>query len=1000
MRSVPFNLILCLSCWLSVSQTRLCAQAPLTGPSPVASVSATSSPRANDALVRARELYSTEGARSALPEFEKALALFRKEGDRKGEAITIGLIGNCYKRLGEHEKALEFLQKALVMKRQLGDRLEEGKTLNNIGLFYWETSQYSKALEPLNGAIAIAGEVTNRSLEASARNNLGLVYDEIGNYRRSLAEYERALEIYRDLPDSEQGVSNTIGNLGGRHLLLGDYGIALRFYEQSLAIDERLKYKIGISQDLENIGLCYIGLGRTSEAIQTLDRAIKLATEAGLKKETADSQKAKGSALVELGKYTEALDQYHQALQAYEQGGLKQELIEGLGDLGNLEIRLGDAAAAEKEFHRALDLSRAINHPRGVIYSLIALGDLEWRRKRFNEAVALYQEALARATETNDLAAKGLAHLQLALACRDLKRFEEAAAETKAALEIARATQARPLEAEALYVRGEISRLLGRHDEALKHFAAGEAIVTQTANPELGWRLAFARGQALESLRRNEEAVSAYQSAVKTIEQVRSELREERFRAGYIEDKYQVYVALVQLLLKLGKPDEAFVLSEKLRARSYLDLLNRGRPPVWDEAQRQKETALRNRIRELQRKLEAEANRPAPERRGEAFDLFSKELANAERNYEDFLDDLFSTDPNYASVRALKVPSVDEVRHQLPAGSALVEYVLAEDSLEIFVLTAGELRAKSIPVRALDLQGKVEFLRDVLLRKQTNEWKPPAESLYQTLIAPIEDAGWLRGIDRIYIVPHAILHYLPFAVLTKSNGSKSRFLVDDYVLAYLPAAAALVYGGPAISSSSSVLAMAPSSTRLRYSQQESENVSTFFPNQHMLLLGSRATESSFKRLARHYDVIHLATHGYFNKLNPLLSGVALEPDADNDGRLDVHEILELRLNAKLVTLSACDTALGSGYFAEVPAGDDLVGLTRAFLFAGSPTVLASLWEINDLSAVHFMHGFYRQLGLTDKAGALAKAQRDMRLRGGAYQHPYYWGTFVLVGKMK
>ena len=96
----------------------------------------------------------------------------------------------------------------------------------------------------------------------------------------------------------------------------------------------------------------------------------------------------------------------------------------------------------------------------------------------------------------------------------------------------------------------------------------------------------------------------------------------------------------------------------------------------------------------------------------------------------------------------------------------------------------------------------------------------------------------------------------------------------------------------------------------------------------------------------------------------------------------------------------CDTALGSGYFEEVPAGDDLVGLTRAFLFAGSPTVMASLWEVNDFSAVRFMRGFYQQLGETDKASALAKAQRDMRRRGGVYRHPYYWSTFVLVGQMK
>ena len=165
-----------------------------------------------------------------------------------------------------------------------------------------------------------------------------------------------------------------------------------------------------------------------------------------------------------------------------------------------------------------------------------------------------------------------------------------------------------------------------------------------------------------------------------------------------------------------------------------------------------------------------------------------------------------------------------------------------------------------------------------------------------------------------------------------------------------------------------------------------------------MLVGSRATESSFKRLAANYDVIHLATHGYFNKLNPLLSGLILEPDAGEDGRLEVHEILELKLNAELVTLSACDTALGSGYFAEVPAGDDLVGLTRAFMFAGSPSVLASLWEVNDRSAVQLMRTFYGHLRDSDKATALAQAQREMRARG-LYRHPYYWGAFTLVGRM-
>ena len=108
-------------------------------------------------------------------------------------------------------------------------------------------------------------------------------------------------------------------------------------------------------------------------------------------------------------------------------------------------------------------------------------------------------------------------------------------------------------------------------------------IVCDLANPELSWRFDFGRGHTLQTLNRNDQALAAFQNAVKTIETVRGELREERFRAGYIEDKYQVYVALVQLLLKLGRAEEAFVASERLRARSYLEMIQRGQPPIRNQ---------------------------------------------------------------------------------------------------------------------------------------------------------------------------------------------------------------------------------------------------------------------------------------------------------------------------------------------------------------------------------------------------------------------------------
>ncbi len=975
------------------------AQTTALSSSPTGVQPSAATQKASEVLAHARQLYSEQGARVALPEFEKALALFRQGKDERAEAVTLGLIGNCYKKFGDHAKALEYLKQALAMKQKLGDRIEEGKTLSHLGLLHWEMGQYPQAIEFFNEAIALGNQLGDRVLEASAHNNLGLVQDELGEYRGSLDEYRQALELYKGT-GFERGISDAIGNLGGTNLLLGEYKEALSHYQQALEIDERLKLKAETSLDLGNIALCYLGLGRIGEAIQYFDRALQLAREASLKKEEALWQKGKASAFVQLGKYTEALSQYRRALQTYERAELNQPLIEALNDLGALEVRLGDSASAEKDFRRALDLSRTIGHARGLTVNLISLGNLEWRRKRFNEAAALYKDALARAIEMKDRASTATARIQLAFTYRDLKQLDLAAQEAKQAREIAEAIEARPLELEAMYAQGEIERARSHDEEALQYFSSGEEIERETADPEIIWRLAYGRGQSLETRQRNEEALAAYQNAVRTIESVRSELREERFRAGYIEDKYQVYVALVELLLKLKRVNEAFSFAERLRARSYLELLDRGQPPIRGEVQRQTEATLRSRIRDLQRQIEEESSKPRPEQKRQAFEVFSNELIEAERDYQNFLDDLLPADQVYASVRALTVPSTIEVQRQLARGTALIEYVLARDNLVIFVLTSDGLHASTVPIRSADLQAKVELLRDLVLRKNTNEWQLPAASLYKVLIGPVEAAGWLRDVNRLYIVPHAALHYVPFAALLAHSGNRHKVLIEDYTLAYLPAAAALVYQDDRRGAARSVLALAPANTRLMYARQESQDVSNFFPQQHKVLVGTQATESSFKRLAGQYDVIHLATHGYFNKLNPLLSGVMLEPDAQEDGRMEVHEILGLKLNAKLVTLSACDTALGSGYFTEVPAGDDLVGLTRAFLFAGTPSVLASLWEVNDRSAGTMMHSFYGHLRQTDKATALARAQRKMRAASGPYAHPYYWGSFVLVGEMK
>jgi CHAT domain-containing protein len=343
-----------------------------------------------------------------------------------------------------------------------------------------------------------------------------------------------------------------------------------------------------------------------------------------------------------------------------------------------------------------------------------------------------------------------------------------------------------------------------------------------------------------------------------------------------------------------------------------------------------------------------------------------------------------------------------ELRKQFSGNEVLLEYVVGEDEIMIFALSDEQLFATIERVRQVDIHARVELLRGLLNRPGDERWRKPAQSIADVLLAPLERAGVFDDVTNIYLVPHGILNYLPFALLPTQKSGGQRLLLEDYTLTYLPTAVALGDDRIHDDGPTTLLAMAPAQSRLRFAPDEARAISALFEPNSRLLIGAAATESRFKDLAGDFRMLHLATHSDFNKLNPMFSSLQLESDDVNDGRLEVHEVLRLKLDADLVTLSACDTALGSGYFAEVPAGDEFVGLTRAFLSIGSDSVMATLWAVDDRSSVQLMTQFYELLDNNSEAGgkpaALMLAQQQLRATKG-YEHPYYWAPFVLVGKI-
>jgi CHAT domain-containing protein len=240
------------------------------------------------------------------------------------------------------------------------------------------------------------------------------------------------------------------------------------------------------------------------------------------------------------------------------------------------------------------------------------------------------------------------------------------------------------------------------------------------------------------------------------------------------------------------------------------------------------------------------------------------------------------------------------------------------------------------------------------------------------------------------IVPHGVLHYLPFAALRSPGG---RWVAEDFALSTLPSASvlrylsdkgagaparALVVGNPDLGAE---LALPWAEREARMVGQRERGAT--------VLLRSDATEAAVKKLLDTVGLVHLATHGELSESDPLSSAVLLVPGGGEDGRLEVREVFGLDLHARLVVLSACETGLG-----KLSRGDELVGLQRAFLYAGTPAVVTTLWKVDDRATFDLVRAFYARLDGAGPVEALRQAQLEtMR----AFPHPFSWAAFVLTG---
>jgi CHAT domain-containing protein len=400
----------------------------------------------------------------------------------------------------------------------------------------------------------------------------------------------------------------------------------------------------------------------------------------------------------------------------------------------------------------------------------------------------------------------------------------------------------------------------------------------------------------------------------------------------------------------------------------------------------ERESALRLELVELEREYRQEVQKSPTSQNPERLRLVEQQIEQKRLAYEEFLITLKAKNPEYASLVTVMPLSLKEVQKLLDQDTTLLAYVVASDKTIAFVITKRRFETVELPIGEDALMPAV-----VNVRKPAGAYDPIPEDLnklYTRLITPLKP--YLKTA-KLGIIPHGVLHYLPFAALTDGK----HYLSDEYILFFLPSVTVLKFIQEQRKfSDHTVLAMANGHAaglpELIFAAEEVQAIATY-SNTRLFISPKAATETAFKELASQFSILHLAAHAQLNLTNPLFSRILLTSDDQNDGALEVHEIYELDLHhAEMVVLSACETTLG-----KQSRGDDIIGLTRAFMYAGAPTVIASLWKVEDLATYEFMAAFYQQLRRgNSKADALRNAQKLTRKN---YPHPYYWAAFMLTG---
>jgi CHAT domain-containing protein/tetratricopeptide (TPR) repeat protein len=900
---------------------------------------------------------------------------------------------------------LRMLQDALRRWQKTGDWIGQVDALFQITQIQGVLGQYDQAISGAKQALRLAQEEHYLEGEARALSSLGDLYNQQNDTKKSRELFDESLPRWKVLGDTyRQGLALYSIGIG---LQNDQPEKAFKYLEQARFLLSKAGDLVYQANVLTTEGWIEVGRGEYSKGLEQALSALELS-------KSAHDERAKAAALSLLGNIHQARGELEGALVEFQEacninvaGG--DSLHEGFNrqGLGSVFFNLGEPDRALVEYAKALQISRTIGRKDLERRVLVNTGYIYQNAKKdLGAALKYYRQALS--ASGGRLSEEALAFNNMGAVYSLLGKPEEALALLSKAFEIRDQIGERARQANTLLAMGNAYSAL-RDPRAEDNYRRALELSQRFGNTNLQTEILYrwavldrSRGRLKDALRRIRESLSI-------VESVRSQVISDKLKTSFLASKREYYELLVNLLAQLEEgsagsyKDEALEASEWARARGLLDLLAEGH--VRAEAPpglQMRDTELRSRLSWLQEQI--------AKKRSEDLEAQVDQVQDAMVQLQ---TEIRKQDPHYAEVRYPTPLRAEQIRSLVDDRTALLHYFVGKEASFLFVVTRKELELYHLP-GASALADQVSRLRTLIQvsgPRSLQRFRETATNLYSVLLRPATSA--LAGKSRLLIAPDGPLSLLPFEVLlTEGRGSSYKdlpYLLRRFAISYIPSASVfadlrkdrspgnpeksfLAFADPSYGGTSTILQRGSSApggslAQLPESGMEVQRIAALYPGKSMLYLGSAATKRSVQQspYLRTTPRVHFALHGTVDPLRPELSGLELA-----DGRLQVFDIFNLKMSADLLTLSACQTALGK----EV-SGEGMIGLTRAFLYAGAHSIVVSLWSVEDRSTSDLMYDTYRRLG-TGKAEALRQAKLNM-ISSKAYSAPYYWAPFILSG---